>query len=230
MVRSRRRRINLDEWPIALEPGRDLVSPFPHPTVGVFAVLHYADEEYVHVGELVMPERFWFLLNPKGQRVILRLHVVEGVLEVDAVTLVRRPGEAPLSGASLRSIHLPQLVEIAGMRAGGRIVRGKFRPAVLGPSNETDHAKFLAAVQKDKAGLRAHMPRRGKRLDDATLERVALLYRQALAQGQPPTKYVQEQMQIAASTAGRYVMQTRRRGFLGPTRPGVPGEKGDDSG
>lgn len=56
-------------------------------------------------------------------------------------------------------------------------------------------------------------------------EEVADVYRQALAAGERPTRAVADTLGVARSTAGRYVMEARARGFLDPA-PG-PGRSGE---
>lgn len=65
----------------------------------------------------------------------------------------------------------------------------------------------------------------GKRIPDEHFERVADVYRYAVKLGRPPTEGVAEAFDVARSTAGRWVVQARRRGFLGPAMPGRAGEK-----
>lgn len=67
---------------------------------------------------------------------------------------------------------------------------------------------------------------RRRRLTDDQLRRVAETYRRAVANGGWPKQVVAAEMHVSDSTAGRYVMEARRRGFLGkaPGR-GKSGEK-----
>jgi transposase len=52
------------------------------------------------------------------------------------------------------------------------------------------------------------------------LARVAEVYREAHALGSNPTRTVAQRLGVARSTAGRYVVQARRQGHLGPA-PGL---------
>ncbi|MHB8468890.1 MAG: hypothetical protein ACYDCH_03930 [Gaiellaceae bacterium] len=183
-------------------------------------VVYAADEMLVEVGEITVPETFYFLVRRPRMRLALRLRVASGVLEVDSVTIAR--GDAgSVTASTLRDVNLRELVISAGARAALHVDGGTIQPAGFKVSLGRGTRSQLGAL---------HMPRRGKRVTDEKLEEVARYYREALGSGQPPTQYVQRKMQIAYSTAGRYVMETRRRGFLGPTRPGQPGEKGDTDG
>jgi hypothetical protein len=82
-----------------------------------------------------------------------------------------------------------------------------------------------AAFEADYAEA-ARSRGRGVRLTDEILERVASVYRAALKAGAPPTDAVKTAFDIPRSTAGRWVAETRRRGFLGPATPRRAGEKG----
>jgi hypothetical protein len=61
-------------------------------------------------------------------------------------------------------------------------------------------------------------------LTDEHLKKVADEYRSALDDGFSPTETVAYKMNAARSTAARWVMRARKRGFLGPAIPGRPGE------
>lgn len=67
-------------------------------------------------------------------------------------------------------------------------------------------------------------PEPGKRLPDEILVRAAEVYRGALGEGLSPTDEVAHSFPISRSTAGRWIVEARRRGFLGPAIPGVAGE------
>lgn len=56
---------------------------------------------------------------------------------------------------------------------------------------------------------------RRRRLNDDQYRRVADAYRHAVEQGNYPKQAVAAEMHVSESTAGRYVMEARRRGFLG---------------
>lgn len=63
---------------------------------------------------------------------------------------------------------------------------------------------------------------------DENLRRVARVYRGAHLVGMPPTKAVQDHFGLARSTAGRWVMEARRQGFLGPGTERQAGEREAD--
>ena len=61
-------------------------------------------------------------------------------------------------------------------------------------------------------------------MTDARLERVADVYRTAVELGEYPVEAVKEDQFVSRSYAGELVRQARKRGFLGPARPGKAGE------
>lgn len=67
--------------------------------------------------------------------------------------------------------------------------------------------------------------RRKRAVDDKLLRSVADLYREALAKGlRNPVDYVKAELDpVSRSTAGRWVMEARKRGHLGPARPRIAG-------
>jgi hypothetical protein len=67
-------------------------------------------------------------------------------------------------------------------------------------------------------------PRRGSPITDANLNAVAERYREALERGDPPTQSVARELNVARSTAARWVTKARERGFLGPALQGRAGE------
>lgn len=81
------------------------------------------------------------------------------------------------------------------------------------------------------AEAKPHKPQRGRRLEAEHFEKVADAYRVAVQAGIPPTQAIADTFQVPYSTAGRWVMKTRRRGFLAPApAPGQPGERGVSDG
>ncbi|MDP1793698.1 MAG: hypothetical protein Q8K63_06125 [Acidimicrobiales bacterium] len=63
-----------------------------------------------------------------------------------------------------------------------------------------------------------------RRMTDEALRYVARMYRVAVITGAPPTKSVGELLGMTPSTASRWVMAARVRGFLGMAEPGRTGE------
>lgn len=65
--------------------------------------------------------------------------------------------------------------------------------------------------------------RRGRDLGDDHYREVAAVYAQALQDGRPPTKAVQEHFTVEKSTAAKKVARARERGFLPKTTRGRVG-------
>jgi hypothetical protein len=72
---------------------------------------------------------------------------------------------------------------------------------------------------------RVRKPRQGARLTDDELQVAAEVYRDALRRGAHPTQTVQRVMHVSRSTAGRWVMECRKRALLGPTTERRAGEQ-----
>ncbi len=240
MEGSRRFRIELDleAWALSFAPGDALVvdgSPrFPD---GGFLVVHRADEEGVPYarGEFVIPRRFYFLWagerEPLPGSYTLRFQIEGRELVCKSVAVHARTGA--VTGGKLRRVPLPRLIEMAGARAAYRLVRKR--------GGGLEHRRAIETVEGKESWLSAYQeaadsprPRRGKRVPDETLQRVAEVYRAALLSGHPPVRSVQEAFayRVARSTVGRWVMEARHRGYLGEApAPGRAGEKkGKDNG
>jgi hypothetical protein len=124
----------------------------------------------------------------------------------------------PITGTILRQVPLDRIVrEIADVAA--RQLRRVFDPltgeerAVWMPavaSTEGQHA--LKRAQKRPTG-------RGAKLRDAELQEAADIYRAAFEHGDHPTEAVRKHFWLSRSSAGRWVAEARRRGFLPPTEP-----------
>jgi hypothetical protein len=75
-----------------------------------------------------------------------------------------------------------------------------------------------------RARLAAGSGARRTRISNELLERIARVYRQAVAERRPPKRAVEAAEGVSEATAGRYVMRARQRGYLGKTLPGKQGE------
>lgn len=208
----------VSEWGLPIEPGRPIADPWPADPRPAFQVLYYRDEELLLHGDFAIPRSFFFLWIAWQAEygTALRVIIERGEPICDWVSIRRRPGGRPVSAAQMRKLGLPRLIRAAVERAGGRIdpQSGAFTPAVWLESD--DRAQFNRAL-----GEGQRKPRRGKRLQDDELRQVACVYRAALERGKPPTASVQDEFRVAYPTAGRWVMEARRRGFLPPTTRGV---------
>jgi hypothetical protein len=74
--------------------------------------------------------------------------------------------------------------------------------------------------------MRRMTPGPRRRLDDDHYQLVAELYREALVGGLPPVTNVKDHFSVSRNTAKGYVLEARKRGFLGPApAPGAKGEQ-----
>ena len=136
--------------------------------------------------------------------------------------LERRPGDPPVGAGTLRDIPLGRILRESVTAVGYvRIAREPQELYARTMDGNTDEGKQLIADSlRDTYDQRQGVP-----LTDELLRGVADIYREALAEGSPPTRRVMERLQTSRSTAGRYVQRARKRGFLGPTHPRVAGEQ-----
>ena len=82
-------------------------------------------------------------------------------------------------------------------------------------------ARLVLVNQNAKAAIESFDAKSGP--TDEALYAVAAVYRRALMVGEPPTKAVVDGLGLARSTAGRWVMKAREKGFLGKTTKGKAG-------
>src|SRR5262245_30244819 len=75
-----------------------------------------------------------------------------------------------------------------------------------------------------RRAYKATKPQRRRRLTRDLLKQVADTYRKAYEAGQPPTQAVAAEFQVSHSTAGRWVVEARKAGTLGPATGTKPGE------
>jgi hypothetical protein len=100
--------------------------------------------------------------------------------------------------------------------------------SIFDPMTQEERAAWMPAVGSDKGrqGLqKAQRGGRGVKLSDADLRRAADIYRAALKKHDPPTRAVADQLHLARSTAGRWMVEARRRRFLGLATPRQAGER-----
>lgn len=139
-------------------------------------------------------------------------HAVCGELQVAAAAL-----SEPITGEVLRTIPIRQLIHEAVAAAASKITETlPDGDQVLGPLTPADRESL------DK-GL-GRRPRRGSPITEATLRDVASRYKAAVEAGKPPTQAVARELNIARSTAARWVAAARKRGFLGAAMRGKGGE------
>jgi hypothetical protein len=121
------------------------------------------------------------------------------------VEIVSLPDEAVLTGELLRRIPV---AEIARQTVGITARKSSRRHALRTPADARREAEHVA---------RALRSGRGTRVTNETLRTAADVYRAAFAEGRPTREAVKDALNIAYSTAGRYISLARMRGFLPPT-------------
>ena len=136
-------------------------------------------------------------------------HFVDGVAECLAVRTIGYP----VTASALRSVPLGRLVREAVIRAS--------RPASEVPKLQTMWQSVEEAQRQrqpivEELERQTRNPRDRARITDELLARVAQVYRNELAGGRP-TAEVAKQLDYSRASAGRLVMEARRRGFLPPT-------------
>jgi hypothetical protein len=180
---------------------------------------------------LLVPERFGMLVRDvrypirleiaveDGRPVCISVSRVEQQIRLDSGELIQR-GPA-ISGTFLRNVPLDRLMRDALDQAAIRIA-----PVFDLLTNEERLAYVRAAGSRE--GRRAveqvrRAPRgRGARLPDDLLRDAAKVYGDALERGDAPVQAVLAHFHLSRPTAGRWVGEARRRGFLPPTEPRKP--------
>jgi len=159
-----------------------------------------------------------------GPGYVLDLAVEDGRVVCNRVSVVRRPNAPPLKATQLRYAFdklAREAAAVVAVTVNEIDTNGRFH----GRRHDGSVSEFLA--EYDSASKRT--TRRGSRMPDSHLQEVARVYREALAAKKPPVQAVQRHFRVGGrpvsrSTAGRWVFEARRRGFLGPTQPGQAGE------
>jgi len=216
---------------IHAEPGRELnyVSPSRLPDApDEVAISWYSDEEFAAISDdLYVPQRFWgdWRLTRGDLRVVLEIVLEHGRLACDMVHVRRGQKSNSLDTATIRALNLTSLIDATAALAS--FVRPESGDDELPPAWQ-GFTLWVSRADDDLSAWRqktSRTPRRGKAVSDDELRRVAAIYRTAVARRQPPTKTVATEMHVARSTAGRWVVEARKRGFLGPAPPpGLAGE------
>lgn len=155
------------------------------------------------------PERASGTFTPEDDEFayIVELSVVfeDGRYVVDKMVCSQLEGGRPVDSIGLRVLPIAQLVTHTVLP-----YIWQHEPGATGPKRLTP----FAGVSPDDA---ADGP-----TEDA-LRKLAVVYAVSYACGQPPAKRVTEAFGLARSTAGRWIMLARERGFLGETTPGRAG-------
>jgi hypothetical protein len=123
------------------------------------------------------------------------------------------------------------LQELTAVAAAWRILAaehlppGADTPDLDETLSEDEKARFGAILQEARVkAFDAAAPRRRRTLTPEFLERVAEVYRDALAEGKPPTAAVGDAFGVEHSTASKYVRRARDVDLLGESRQGLAGE------
>ena len=142
------------------------------------------------------------------------VQVVDGKAECVAVTCWT-PETRGLTAEGYRRLPLGRLVQDGVLYASRPWDEIPKRRVLWENRDEVERKR--AAVAKTYRKTRRSPRDRGP-VTDELLQRVAETYRAALAGG-APTRAVAEQLNYSRASAGRLVMEARRRGFLPPTEP-----------
>jgi hypothetical protein len=160
-----------------------------------------------------LPARFMYsVTRADGQRLTLRLEVVNRRVVCRKVELESDSG---VSASDMKSVPLARWIGAA------------VTAALLKVERTSDGVAMTPVGERELVPA----PRR-TRVPDDLLQEVAKVYREALDRGAAPTRAVAEQVvhpegwRPSRSTAGRWVYEARRRGFLGPTGERQAGERG----
>ncbi|MGH2975582.1 MAG: hypothetical protein ACRDLL_12035 [Solirubrobacterales bacterium] len=192
--------------------------------------------------DYVLPKRFLASVDLGDLAVTLDVELDESASPTCHGLSLRPVGEGSLDSGSLRAVAIHSLLRQATAAAAQKIEpaaeqvfireegtgeRHRFHP-LTGPGSELDTVRPATATERRAfyeqiAGARG--PGRGSAVTDDHLSRVAAVYRTAVEQGDPPTQTVADAMYAARSTAGRWVVEARKRGFLGPATKGRAGER-----
>jgi hypothetical protein len=168
---------------------------------------------------LAMPERYSASVDDPDLPFTVRITVVveQGRPVCESLAAERRPEGIPITIESLRLPVARLIRETAPLVA--LAVRETDAGSKLTPSTPAEQEQVHATIRSSRK------PKRGPNIEqDQRLDRVAEIYRAALASGAWPTQAVAEGLHVSRSHAGRLVMMARRRGKLGPTLPGKKGE------
>lgn len=192
--------------------------------------------EWAYLGETIVPARFEAVVKDPRYPVRLDIAVEDGLPRVVSIGRIEGPvrlGRKYLDrGPALTSKHLRLPLDsvlrelaVAVARVWGRsdYDDGETWVPVRGaPEHRLRLEALLIRIEKPQLG-------RGARVSDEFLQGVAAIYRAALESGRHPTQAVYTSLNaapkvgpISRTTAGRWVAEARRRGFLPPTEPRTP--------
>jgi hypothetical protein len=169
----------------------------------------------------LVPARFLASMEVDGFRVMLDVEVGRDDVPVCRRYAVEAPDDRAITGEVLTR-SLPSL---------GRLLKAALEAAAQTVEYDRTRGVVASISIGGEQTVSAQMPGRAqgarrRRLTDDQLRRVAETYRRAVANDGFPKQAVAVEMHVSESTAGRYVMEARRRGFLGKAPgKGRAGEK-----
>lgn len=150
--------------------------------------------------------------DPDHDGLIVRLLIdftPEGIRPV-GVTVMQQDG-SPVTGQTMRAVRVAEVFENA---AAYVIHAGEVDESGRRSMNPVGHPAFrLADELTTEQGTKA--ARDGAGSSDF-MERIAALYEVATITGLPPQKFVMDVFNAPRSTAGYWISQARKRGFLAP--------------
>jgi len=125
-----------------------------------------------------------------------------------------------VSSLGLRQIPIRKLISQA--RRSPLVIFDDDNQSSLGPDVIRTPDQDVV-VAEDRFGIRDTRPGRGRQMSDDHLSRVAKTYLAAVDAGHRPVLYVAQVGLASRPTAARWIAQARKRGLLGPARPGPLG-------
>jgi hypothetical protein len=125
---------------------------------------------------------------------------------------IRRPGGPPVTGEGIRKIPVAGILRHTLPDVALRITEtgpGQYVLTPILPGGEASEDQMMAAVREAMAVAPKRYP-----VTEARLKKAALLYSDAEARGDPPTKHVATSMTVSRATASRLIREARNRGYL----------------
>jgi len=124
----------------------------------------------------------------------------------------QRDEGSPVTGEGLRRVKVTEYVRSSVLAAAMRITETREGTVWMEPVGEDDDPDPFTTWRRTGGRGRG-------RLTGDELVQVASIYREAVKLNKPPTETVKKVLNLSRSTAGRQVMEARRRGFLEPAKP-----------
>lgn len=139
----------------------------------------------------------------------------------------QREGGPPITGTLLRDLKIATLVAQTTQHVALRLMwrNGRWEGVhALSEDPDREYEDALSALAAEYRSV-VRRPKRGQRWSDDHFKEIARLYREKLKSGsRSPNRDLANALQFEASTVSKWVMEARRRGFLGPAERGKAGE------